>query len=355
MKSLPVDGTRQVLLFVFIGALLSLTFFVLQPFLVAVAWAAILAYVTWPAYIWVRAKVGNRRTLAAVIMTALLALLLVVPVFWLLFMTRHELLHGYAQLVIKLKSGMIQLPQELRVIPYIGETLQNWINTINADPNALQAQLKTAGEWLVDHAGVIVGGLSRNVAKLACALLALFFLYRDGEAVVQQIRRVLLKMLGERSQGYLNAVGATTRAVVYGIFLTALAQGILAGIGYAVAGVPGPVFLTAITIVAACIPFCTPLAWGSVCVWLFLQGSFWPAIGLTIWGVFVVSWVDNIIRPMVISSATQIPFLLVMFGVLGGLTLFGMIGLFMGPVILAVMLAVWREWLDESTIHQGAS
>jgi predicted PurR-regulated permease PerM len=125
----------------------------------------------------------------------------------------------------------------------------------------------------------------------------------------------------------------------------------LAGLGYAVAGAPSPILLTLMTLLIALIPFGTPFAWGGVAIWMLAKGQTVPAIGLILWGVFVVSWIDNIIRPMVISGATKVPFLLIMFGVLGGLGAFGMVGLFIGPVILAVLLAVWREWLG----HQRPS
>jgi len=169
-----------------------------------------------------------------------------------------------------------------------------------------------------------------------------------------QVRAALHKLLDSRSEGYLQAIGQTTQAVVYGIGLTALAQAMLAGIGYWVAGAPSPILLTLMTFVIALIPFGTPFAWGAVSIWLFSQGQTIPALGLAAWGVFVISWIDNIIRPMVISGATKVPFILIMFGVLGGLTAFGMIGLFIGPVILAVLLAVWREWLAQEGVVEQA-
>jgi len=129
---------------------------------------------------------------------------------------------------------------------------------------------------------------------------------------------------------------------------TALAQGALAGLGYWWARVDGPVLLGAVTALVAMLPFGAPLVWGSIGAWLLVSGEFAAGIGLLLWGALVVSWVDNLIRPLVISSATRIPFLLVLFGVLGGLAAFGLIGLFLGPVILAVLVAVWREWLDEA-------
>ena len=166
---------------------------------------------------------------------------------------------------------------------------------------------------------------------------------------------MLHRFVGARVDAYLAAVGVTTQAVVYGLVLTALAQGTLAGLGYWAAGVEAPVLLAALTVLVALIPFATPFVWGSIGVWLLLQGQLAAGVGLLLWGVLVVSWVDNLIRPLVISRATSIPFLLVMFGVLGGLAAFGLVGLFLGPVILAVLMAVWREWLEEQAAEDGGT
>jgi predicted PurR-regulated permease PerM len=125
-------------------------------------------------------------------------------------------------------------------------------------------------------------------------------------------------------------------------------QGFLVGLGYLVAGVGAPVFLAALTTVCGLIPFAAPAVWGGVCVWLFIKGSTAAAVGLLIWGSIVLGWTDHIVRPFLISREAEIPFLVVLFGVLGGLAAFGLVGLFVGPVILAVLLAVWREWLFES-------
>jgi len=140
--------------------------------------------------------------------------------------------------------------------------------------------------------------------------------------------------------------------VVYGVGLTAIAQSLLAGISYFVAGVPNPMVLTIITFIFALIPFGPPVAYGAVSLWLFSQGQTIEAVGVMVWGVCIVSTADNVIRPLVISGATQIPFLLIMFGVLGGIASFGLVGVFIGPVILAVLLAIWREWLHESNLNE---
>lgn len=339
---------RRVFLAFFLGGLLLLAFLILQPFLVPVTWAGILVYVTWPLYLRMRQRLRGRPNFSALLMTLFLSLVLILPVVWVLLLMRSELALGYQKIMAQLNQGHIELSPEIRQIPWLGERLSAFFDKLNADPAAFQAQIKSWNEWVVAHATNLVGGVGRNVAKLGFALLTAFFFYRDGEAVMVQTREVLQGMLGPRVQGYVQAIGATTRAVVYGIVLTALAQGILAGVGYAAAGVASPVFLGAVTTIVAMIPFGTPFAWGSVAIWLLVQGHLWPAVGLTLWCVLVVSWVDNIIRPLVISSATKIPFLLVMFGVLGGLGAFGMVGLFLGPVVLAVMVAVWREWLENA-------
>jgi predicted PurR-regulated permease PerM len=342
---------RRLFLALFVGGLVLLAFVVLQPFLIPVTWAGILVYVTWPIYRRLHHWLPGRTNLAALLMTLLLALVLILPVVWLLLLMRSEVAEAYQKIMGQVNQGHINLPEEVRRLPWIGERLGAFFDRLNSDPAALKAQIRSWSDWGMTHAGDVLGGVGRNLAKLGFALLTVFFLYRDGEDFFRQTRDVLGRMLGQRTSDYIEAIGATTRAVVYGIVLTALAQGLLSGLGYAVAGVEGAIFLGAVTALIAMVPFGTPFAWGSVSLWLLMQGQVWPAIGLALWGAIVVSWVDNFIRPLVISSATKIPFLLVMFGVLGGLAAFGMVGLFLGPVILAVMLAVWREWLEDAHPH----
>lgn len=349
----PQLVNRLILLTLLIG-LLSLSYQILAFFISPVLWAAILAYVTWPMYRRLRERLNQRHNLSATIMILGFILVIGVPVMIGLFILQQEARMLYGHLQIQLLSGKFSIPDLVTKLPLIGSQIQELIAELNADPDQIVVQMR---EWIQSHLAYgkeIVNEVSRNLARLSFALLTLFFMYRDGDRVLVQVRAALHKLLDSRSEGYLQAIGQTTQAVVYGIGLTALAQAMLAGIGYWVAGAPSPILLTLMTFVIALIPFGTPFAWGAVSIWLFSQGQTIPALGLAAWGVFVISWIDNIIRPMVISGATKVPFILIMFGVLGGLTAFGMIGLFIGPVILAVLLAVWREWLAQEGVVEQA-
>lgn len=340
-------GTRRTILILLLGGLLVLTYSVLQWFLVPVAWAAIMAYATWPLYARIRRLLGGRATLSATLMTLLLLAAFGLPLLWLTVMLRSELIAAYTLVAEYLAQGPQPLPDFVQTIPWLGEWLQQTLDHLARNPATLREQIGQWGEQRTSELLELLGGFGRNAVKLGLALVTVLFLYRDGESLLAQVRRILVRFIGERLEGYLSAVGATTKAVVYGLVLTALAQGALAGLGYWVAGVQAPVLLAALTALVALIPFGTPFVWGSIGVWLLINGETAAGLGLLAWGTLVVSWVDNLIRPLVISSASRIPFLLVMFGVLGGLAAYGLIGLFVGPVILAVVMAVWREWLEE--------
>lgn len=340
--------SNRVVLGILLGGLLLLSYAVLQPFLVPVAWAVILAYVTWPIVIWLRRLLRGRTTITALLMTLLLTAAFVLPMLWVGLLLRTELANAYTAVSSMLAAGGFALPEFVADIPLLGDALQQLLDTLAHDPGALRAQI---GSWVEARAAEslnVVGGVGRNAAKLGFALITVFFLYRDGERVLMQAQLVLHRFLGERVDPYLAAVGSMTTAVVWGLLATAIAQGIVAGMGYWWFGLEAPVLLGAVTAAIALIPFGTPFVWGSIGAWLIASGETFNGIGLLLWGTLVVSWVDNLVRPLVISNATRIPFLLVMFGVLGGLAAFGLVGLFIGPVILAVLMAVWREWLEES-------
>ena len=339
----PPTWLRRTVLAGLLGGLLLMGFVVVRPFLSASAWAAILVYVSWPLHSRLSAHFGSHRTLASLLMTALLALVLGGLLLWLALLLRTEGMAAARQAAALLQAG-VQLPEPIVRIPWLGPWLQDRLLELGADRAAWQRQLSALGEQWGGRAMRLVGDLGLNALRFAVALLTAFFLFRDGDRLLAQLRRVLQGLLGDRVQGYFTAVGDTTRAVVYGLMVAAVAQGLLAGLGYWAAGVDAPAFWGAVTAVVALIPFGAPLVWGSIGVWLLLQAEVGAGVGLLLWGLLAISWIDNLVRPLVISGVAKIPFLLVLFGVLGGLAAFGLIGLFVGPVTLAILLALWREW-----------
>lgn len=336
----------------FLCGLAFAAWIVVAPFLAPLAWAAMIAYASWPLYVRLRRALGGRETLAAAVMTLSSALVLFAPLVGAAWAAQKEAGALYRAIETFLAAPPA-VPEWLRTLPALGA----WLEALRAEwlsePEVLTAQ---AAEWLRGRIGdiaALAGHVGKNLGKMLIALVALFFAYRDWERWSAQVRRVLARFLGERAHGYLATAGSTTRAVVYGLLVTAFAQGALAGLGYWVAGMSAPILLGLVTALFALVPFATPIAWGSVGLWLLLHGETVAGVGVLLWGALVVSQIDNVIRPMVISATTEIPFLLVLIGVLGGVLAFGLIGLFLGPIVLAIVLAVWREWAAQLDAKPG--
>jgi predicted PurR-regulated permease PerM len=339
---------RRALLGLLAGLLGFLCLLVLQPFLSPILWAAILAYVTWPLYRRLRIPFRSFSTTAACVMTLLVVAVAIVPLFWLLVLIQHELVDAYGSLTSYLSQGPHTLPAAVRDIPWFGAWLQDDLNRYTSDPAALGREITDGLQRWRGQLGALLGGVSRNVGKVLVALLTLFFFYRDGDLLVRQIQRVGKRFFDDRLDRSVHAAGVMTRAVVYGLLISALAQGVIAGIGYWIFGLEAPAILGALTGLLSTAPLLgTAFIWAPLGVGLLLAGHTWKGILLLAWGTLLVHPTDNVLRPLLISSVTRVPFLLVMFGALGGLAAFGLVGVFVGPVLLGVASAVWREWATE--------
>lgn len=280
-------------------------------------------------------------------MTLLIATIILLTVYWLGSLLQNELRTVYQAFVINFAQEHYQLPESLRNIPWLGDYLQDGLNQLSNDKSGVTTQLANWVKQWIGELAIFLGNIGRYVLKLGVILVTLFFCFRDGEHAIQQLKQGIVRFLGKHQDVYLQAAGYTTRAVVYGLVLAALGQGLLAGVGYFVAGVQAPLLFGVVTAFLALIPMGATLVWMPIGIALILGNQLWAGIGLLLWGFLVVSTVDNVIRPLVISGASRVPFLIVMFGVLGGLNAFGAVGLFLGPVILAILLAVWEAWLDQ--------
>jgi predicted PurR-regulated permease PerM len=345
---MPIDIdsplARRIAAFAFLIFIFGATILVLSPFFVALAWAGILAYVTWPLHQWLQNRLPGRENVVALLMTVAVTATLLLPLLWVALTVAGDVMTASGVLKRLAEEGLPPLPAGVHAWP-MGDWLATQYARVEGDPEWVRAQLMALGLTDASALKTFAGGVGRNAAKFGIAVFALFFLYRHGDEVLTQFRGVATRWLGDSARGYIQAVGVTVRAVVFGIVLTAIAQGVLAGLGYWVAGISAPALWGAITALISLIPFVGPVVWIGLSLNLLAHGETQAALGLFLWGALVVSWVDNLIRPIAISGPTRIPFLLVFLGVLGGLNAFGLIGLFLGPALLAVSVAIWREWL----------
>ncbi|MEL0028926.1 MAG: AI-2E family transporter, partial [Perlucidibaca sp.] len=213
--------------------LIYLTYRILSPFIVPVAWAAILVFVTWPVYKRLLRLTGQRENVAATLMTTLLTLLLVGPMAWLLVMLQAEIKIIYAHLGDFLGQEKLPLPPLIHQrAPWLAGELEDFWSVLHDDPGALKEHLRSMLNLGFGQVRVLAGGIGRNVAKLAFTVMAAFFFYRDGLRIIGQLRDALAHIVPRGGERYLSAAGNMTRAVVFGIVLTALAQSALAGVGY---------------------------------------------------------------------------------------------------------------------------
>ena len=214
----------------------------------------------------------GRPGVAALLSTLVVTLAIIVPLVWLVLMLRIEATSAYMQVQAFIASRPL-LPPVLGDLPGIGPWLQETLNELSRDPTAIRGQLVTLMEQSSLEVTRLIGGVGRNAAKLFFAVLSLFFLLRDGPRVLRETRAILEGILGERVGDYLDAIGATTQAVVYALILGALAQGAVAGIGYWIFGLQAPVLLGAVTVLVALVPFGAPVVWGSLGIWMLLTGQ----------------------------------------------------------------------------------
>jgi predicted PurR-regulated permease PerM len=182
------------------------------------------------------------------------------------------------------------------------------------------------------------------VAQVLISAFLAFFLLRDSETLSKRLRVVVLRLAGERGRHLIQVAGGTVHGVIYGILGTALAQGLVAWVGFWIAGVPGAVLLASLTFFFAVIPFGPPLIWLPASFWLFANDQAGMGVFMLLWGVFAISSVDNFLRPFLISQGSKMPFALIFCGVIGGALSFGLVGVFLGPTLLAVVYRLIDEW-----------
>lgn len=326
---------------------------VLRPFLSAILWALVLSFSTWPVYTWMLRKFDGHRTVAATAMTLLVATVLVLPLA-LLGATLAEHVTGVVQIVrLLLNEGLPEPPSWVADLPLVGDGLSAyWLNLAHNDAAfavAVEPYVSQARDWALKSGT----NLGQGAIELALSVLICFFVYRDGSEAAEKMQSGIRRLGGDRAQHLVDVAGATVKGVVYGVMGTAFAQGSLAALGFWIADVPGALLLGFVTFVMSLIPGGPPFVWIPATLWLFYTGSPGWGVFMGLWGLLVVSSVDNVIKPWLISRESRLPILLVFLGVLGGVIAFGFIGLFLGPTLLAVGYTLLHQWIGSRRGRQG--
>ena len=330
--------------------------YVTQHFFLPVLWAAILATATWPLYLRINRLAGGRNLIASLAVTLIVAAVFIVPVILVIAEASRQA-PTVAHLVSTANERGIATPELFARIPLAGRYLHDWWSNTLAQPHGLShlfsgrdaRSLSSAGEMLKIFGVHVFHGL----VAFGFAIVCLFFFYLDGRALRRQINAIGVQCLGpQRWRRYASSIPLAISSTVNGLVLVGLGEGLLLGISYAVAGLPAPVIWGAVTGALAIIPFGAPLAYLGAAVFLLATGDTTAAVGIAVFGSVILLVADHFIRPRIIGRATRMPFLLVLFGILGGVEAFGLIGLFIGPSVMALFVTLWREPVeakDEAT------
>lgn len=325
-------------------------FTVLRPFLVPLAWAIVIVTSLWPLYARLARRFPGRPTLSAALMTGFIGLVIVGVVVPLLGTLSSEVAGGAKGASAWFAQNRAGLGPAIERLPFVSEETKITIaDTVTHLLDAQGAVASLLGEHHTEIArvlGVAAKGLFVFAGKMLICLASAFFLFRNGETLARDLSRALHRIGGERFDRVLGAIHGSIRGGVYGILATACAQGVLAGLGFVVAGAPAPVLLGLVTMVLSPIPFGSPLVYLPTALLVIAKsGELLPGALLALWGICVVSTIDNVLRPLFISQATSMNLLLVFFGVIGGILAFGFIGIFVGPALLAIAQVLWSEWI----------
>lgn len=319
-------------------------FLVLSPFLTAILFAIVVCVSTWPLYLRLLRAMRGHQNIAAFTMTLSLALVVILPLALVAYNLADNVTAFYDWIQLAIEAGPPEPPAWLKGVPIVGESANAYwhlIATNHKEMIALETRLLEPAKNVLLAGGVLLG---QGVVVMSLAAVISFFFYRDGVALVRFLNMAMDRVVGLHVENILGTINNTVRSVMRGLLGTALAQSIVAAIGFAIAGVPAVLLLGVATFILSLIPVGPPLVWGGAAIWLFYQGAVGWGIFMLLWGVFLISAVDNVVKPMLISRDSKLPFILILFGVVGGVLAFGFVGVFIGPTLLAVGFSLLQEW-----------
>lgn len=321
---------------------------VLAPFLGAILFAGILCLSTWPAYAFLRDRWGGRSAIAALVLVLTMAVAMVIPV---ALAAQSLVVHSPA--VVEAVRGYLNgntsldLPAFVRDLPLVGPSIEAYWRQLSGS----REELVALGKRLADPAKTLAlamgAALGNGLVQILIALFVAFFFYRDGDRVKELLASAVTRLAGhENGLVLVRTAVSAVKGVVYGLIGTAIAQAAVALVGFLIAGVPGALLLAALTFVLSLVPMGPVFVWGGAAAWLYFHDQTGWAIFMVVYGVAVISSVDNFIKPILMSRAGNLSMLLVVLGVFGGAVAFGFIGLFVGPALLAVAWNLVKTWLE---------
>ncbi|KAA0125272.1 AI-2E family transporter [Methylobacterium sp. P1-11] len=339
------QGAARVLLVLTLSAL---GLWILHEFLPALAWALVLAIALWPVYTRLehRFPPGKHNILLPTLMTAAVALVFLVPLVILGIQAAREA-HDVAEFVRSAEANGVPAPEFLQHLPYGAAQATTWWNDNLGHAQAGSDLLRRFENHSVLGASKNVGReVVHRIVLFGFSLVALFFLFRDWRTVRNQSLTACHRLFGPRGERVARQMVASVHGTVDGLVLVGLGEGFLLGIVYHFAGVPHPVLLGAFTAVAAMIPFGAAVAIAIAALLLVAAGSVTAALVVAGAGLVVTFVADHFIRPALIGGTTKLPFLWVLLGILGGVETFGLLGLFVGPAVMAALVLLWREFTE---------
>jgi predicted PurR-regulated permease PerM len=319
---------------------------IISGFIGPLSYSALLAFLLFPLHLHLRNALGGRDTLAASLMTLATILLVIAPAFYLLAVLTTQSVTLYEQLSSYVTSGQLTTLMDRLRGSRVGLMVHQLGPQLKIDvPSVLVSASQTISAFLVAQAPAAAANLFKFLINLFFAAFALFFFFRDGERMLRGLRD-LIPMEAANKDQVMNRFGETLSAVVLGSVLTALVQGVLGGIAYWFLDVPFSVLLAVATAFFSLLPVGGPVVWIGVAIYLAIENDYVRAGAMLAWGTIIIGSADNFIRPMVIGGRTQIPTIFLFFGILGGLQAYGFLGMFLGPAVIAILVAfasIYRE------------
>jgi predicted PurR-regulated permease PerM len=321
------------------------SFLVLRPFLSAIVWAGVLTYSTWPLFDRLKGRLRGREAIAAVIMVLAVGCILVFPVALLAWTMTDQVVRLAALLRGWFEHGLPALPAWVADIPLFGpKVVQRWGDLFQHGDVAqnLSPYLATVRAQLILVAGTAANGL----LEVLLSLILAFFFYCNGSEISAALNTMGVSLTGERGRRLIEVVASTIRSVVKGLLGTNLLQATLGAFGFWMAGVPGAMLLGFFVFFLTVIPLGAALVWVPAVLWVVNSGQSGVALMLTIWCLLVFGLLENIARPFLVGRGSPLPSLLILLGMLGGLSTFGFLGVFLGPALLALVYTLVDEWRD---------